>query len=348
MSDDDPLTRYDARLESERRKNGLAPPQPDPAGVDAILRYLYARPPVAEVLRRALEWEARGNPGFRWQHVRILPKELNRLVIDGLFDRLEMPGAVYAVSQPLEAREALRRFNEERDRVKVDAEIARKRGGLPPLPAGVPQDLFDGVLGYTDVKRQFLMALGSKKPVHVLLHGAPATGKTLFMEALGRLPGAVRQNADTVTKAGLRRVVTNERPRYLVLDELEKMSPEQNTILLSLMDGMVGAMNYNETYLERIELRVFSAANDLRPIRKELRSRFHKVTIRDYTPEEFRFVATNYLVKRGVPGTMAERIATGVSEKSRDLRDAIRVADMANGPEDVEFLIASLNEEARV
>ena len=319
----------------------------DPEVTRTILQYLYARPSAAETIRRALEYQAQGHEGFRWQHVRVMPKALTQLVLDGLIDRLDTPGAWYSVTNPLEAMEAVSRFFNEQ------ADIRRERGHignsqLPPLPVGVTATLFDAVIGYADVKRQLFLALGTPTPTHVLIHGKPGTGKTLIIEAIGKLPGALFRHADTVTKSGLRRVVTQDRPRYLILDELDKISPEQDTILLELMDGIVSAMNYNESYSEAIDMRVFAAANDIRHLRPELRSRFLKIPIRDYSPEEFVAIATSYLVKNGVDARIAELVAEGVSRKSRDLRDAIRIAKMARTEEDADFLVRTLGQEAQV
>jgi sulfur transfer complex TusBCD TusB component (DsrH family) len=319
----------------------------NPEIIRSILQYLYAHPPAAETLRRALEYQAQGHEGFRWQHVRVMPKALTQLVLDGLIDRLDTPGAWYSVTHPLEAMQAVNRFFQEQEDIRRQRDSARN-SDLPPLPVGVPPTLFDSVLGYADVKRQLFLALGTATPTHVLLYGKPGTGKTLFMEAIGRLPGAVFRHADTVTKSGLRRVVTQERPRYLILDELDKMSYEQDTILLELMDGIVSAMNYNESYSEAIDMRVFAAANEIRHLRPELRSRFLKIPIRDYSPEEFVDIATGYLVKNGIAPRIATMVAIGVSHKSRDLREAIRIARMARSEEDAEFLIRTLGQDARV
>ncbi len=320
---------------------------PDPTITRTILQYLYARPATAETLRRALEYQGRGHAGFRWQHIRVMPKALTQLVLDGLMDRLDTPEALYSVTHPLEAMEAVNRFFNEQAEIKRERERVGS-SDLPPLPVGVPPTLFDTVLGYADVKRQLFLALGTPAPTHCLIHGKPGTGKTLFMEAIGRLPGALFRHADTVTKSGLRRVVTQDRPRYLILDELDKMNSEQDTILLELMDGIVSAMNYNESYSEMIDMRVFAAANDIRHLRPELRSRFLKIPIRDYSPEEFVAIATGYLQKNGISARIATLVAEGVSRKSRDLRDAIRIAKMARTEEDAEFLIRTLGQEAQV
>ena len=43
---------------------------------------------------------------------------------------------------------------------------------------------FDKIIGCEDIKRLFRMALDSAEPVHILLSGASASAKTLFLQAL--------------------------------------------------------------------------------------------------------------------------------------------------------------------
>jgi Holliday junction DNA helicase RuvB len=43
------------------------------------------------------------------------------------------------------------------------------------------EQLFDGIIGYNDVKRLFNLSFSSEKPVHILLVGPPASAKTFFM-----------------------------------------------------------------------------------------------------------------------------------------------------------------------
>ena len=42
------------------------------------------------------------------------------------------------------------------------------------------------IVGYDDVKRIIVMALRSRKPVHVLLVGPPGIGKSLFLDSIRR------------------------------------------------------------------------------------------------------------------------------------------------------------------
>ncbi len=313
--------------------------------IQGLLRYLYVHPTYAEPLRAMLAWAASRRIPFRWYDVRVLPRDLQRLALDGILTR-DANG--YVLADPQAAAAAYSRYREEVRKIVAARENVRSSSSLP-LPPGVPKDLFEDIIGYDDVKAQLSMALRARQPVHVLLYGPPATAKSLFIESLKVLPGAVLTFGDEISKAGLRRFVLEERPRYLILDEIEKMASEDDTILLELLEHQtVSVVHHDQRWMETIDMRVFGAANDLRKMRRELLSRFHKVRLREYTPDEFRYVAYNYLTKRGNPPAVARSIADGVSERSRDIRDAIRIAAMSQSVQDASFLISRLGLEANV
>jgi hypothetical protein len=50
--------------------------------------------------------------------------------------------------------------------------------------------LFNGIIGYNDVKRLCRMALDSDEQTHILLSGPPASAKTMFLESLSKLKGS--------------------------------------------------------------------------------------------------------------------------------------------------------------
>ncbi len=313
--------------------------------IQSLLRYLYAHPAYAEPLRAMLAWATSRRVPFRWYDVRVLPRDLQRLVLDGVLTR---DATGYILTDPQATAAAYSRYAEEVRKVLAARRSGQATASLP-LPPGVPKDLFGDIIGYDDVKAQLSMALRAGQPVHVLLYGPPATAKSLFIESLKVLPGAVLTFGDEVSKAGLRRFVLEERPRYLILDEIEKMASEDDTILLELLEHQtVSVVHHDQRWMESIDMRVFGAANDLRKMRRELLSRFHKVRLREYTPEEFRYVAYSYLTKHGKPAAVARAIADGVSERSRDIRDAIRIAAMSESIQDATFLISRLGLEANV
>ncbi len=74
--------------------------------------------------------------------------------------------------------------------------------------------------------------------------GPPATAKSLFLEALGQLPGAQYALGGSSSRAGIADFLINFQPRFLIIDELDKMKREDFSVLLSLMQsGVVARLN---------------------------------------------------------------------------------------------------------
>ena len=108
--------------------------------------------------------------------------------------------------------------------------------------------LFNSIVGYHDVKRLFHLSLTSEKPVHVLLVGPPASAKTLFMQECMKLQRSYFTLGSHSTKSGMIDYLFNNRPRYLIVDEIEHMPIKDQTSLLSLMEsGMITETKYQKT-----------------------------------------------------------------------------------------------------
>lgn len=315
---------------------------------EELLRYMYAHPYYIPIIVAALKWMHMWHREFKWSDVRVFAKDLNKLVIDGIMSRNGNKGYVLADADA--AGRAYAKYAYEVITARGQMEMYDRAQDEMPTAPGVPKDIFDDIVGYNDVKKQFMMALNARGNVHILMVGPPSTAKSLFMDALKILPGAKLTYGDAVSKAGLRKFIMDEKPQYLIIDELDKMDTHDDTILLELMEHQtVSVMHYNENEMEDISLRVFAAANDIRRMRRELISRFYKITLKEYTVEEFRHVAYQHLtMKLGTDADMANVIADGVSQRSRDIRDAIRIANMSYTAQDAQFLISKMGHEANV
>jgi len=193
-----------------------------------------------------------------------------------------------------------------------------------------PPDLFKIVVGHQDKIDIVMRSLKADRPVHALLWGTVASAKTLMLEELGRLPHSRFILGSALTKAGIFDVLFNERPRYLILDELDKIDDTENlSALLSLMHkGYISETKYRRHRTLRLKTWVFASANDITRLPKELLSRFVLLRFRDYTPEEFYEVVVNVLKEQeNISETLGVYIAEKVLKNldSRDVRDAIKV-----------------------
>jgi len=209
----------------------------------------------------------------------------------------------------------------------------------------LPPDFWDVIEGYDDVKEVFLASLKAREPVHILLVGPPSTGKTLILAEIERLKGSVFITAGTATKVGIRDIIVERRPRYLIIDELDKITdPKDLSVLLTLMEsGRVIVAKHKEHREERVKAWVFAAANTTRGLPPELLDRFQIFHLRPYDGETLIRVVVKCLTKReGVQEELARYIAERVVAMGGTVRDAIRLARLAATKEDVDRFVAIL------
>ena len=81
------------------------------------------------------------------------------------------------------------------------------------------------------------MAIQAERPVHLLLCGPPASAKSLFMRSLTKLERSYYAVGSSSTKSGIFDYLFEYRPRYFIIDELEKMNKKDQTSLLNLMES---------------------------------------------------------------------------------------------------------------
>jgi replication-associated recombination protein RarA len=102
----------------------------------------------------------------------------------------------------------------------------------------IKDKLSENIIGYDNIKRLFRMALESNDhtTTSILLSGPPASAKTLFLQCLMRLNGFYFIDCSNATKSGLVDYMFSNKPKYLLLDELDKLSRKDQTFLLNLME----------------------------------------------------------------------------------------------------------------
>jgi Holliday junction DNA helicase RuvB len=185
-----------------------------------------------------------------------------------------------------------------------------------------------------------------------LLWGTVASAKTLILEDLARLPHNRFVLGSSLTKAGLFDVLFNERPRYLIIDELDKIDDAENlSALLSLMHkGYITETKYRRHRTLRLKTWVFASANEISRLPKELMSRFLLLRFRDYTDDEFIEVVVNVLkeqenISENLGIYIAERILKELN--SRDVRDTVKCARLLRErtKEEVDKIIAILKRQ---
>lgn len=126
------------------------------------------------------------------------------------------------------------------------------------------------------------------------------------------------------------------RPRYLLIDEIDKLAPKHQTFLLNLMEtGIISETKYGKTRETKTEVSVFATSNDPRKLSGALQSRF-VVQVEPYTYDQFYQITLGFLKNQT---EFAPAIADEVWRTTRNVRDCVRIGKLARSEEDVEFLL---------
>jgi Holliday junction DNA helicase RuvB len=208
------------------------------------------------------------------------------------------------------------------------------------------EQLFENIIGYNDVKRLFNLSFSSEKPVHILLVGPPASAKTLFMLSCMKLERSYFTLGSHSTKSGMLDYLFHNRPRYLIIDEIEHMPIRDQTALLSLMEtGIITETKFRRTRNTQLKTWVFATSNSTDRMLMPLLSRFMVIHFKQYKYESFREVAVHLLSREGIPPEIAVATAEAVwsKMKSKDIRDCIKIGHLAKTKDDVNWIVGTLN-----
>ena len=312
---------------------------------ELMFRNLAGNPTAKRIAERALQIEdeeeakRRENPslypwsGFEWDTIPAQTQVLNQLVIDELLVTGGPRGTyrsrsttAYKLKDPELVRECLESL--------AEIEEGTEEGEIP-------NDLFDFILGHEDVKDLFRRSIDSEKPVHVLLVGPPATAKSMFLGELARLPFSRFALGGSTRKGGLEDYLLEFRPRYLIIDEIDKMDLRDMSVLLSLMEsGLVVRLKKRMREMERLTTWIFGGANRDDHMWAELKSRFFTIHLEEYSEADFIQISRAVLITREkVEPTLAGRIASALAQHTRDVREAIHFGRLCKTEEDVNGLL---------
>ena len=208
-------------------------------------------------------------------------------------------------------------------------------------PTRREDSLFADIFGCDDIKKLFRMALESNYNCSILLTGPPASAKTLFLQSLMRLKDSCFIDCSNATKSGIVDYVFEHKPKYLLLDELDKLSRRDQTFLLNLIEtGMVSETKYNKTRKMKLKTSVFGTSNNIEKITTPLLSRFFIVNMHAYAYEQFYEITPQLLTSNqyNVDEEIIKVTIEDVWNTTKNIRDCIKIATMAKSVEDTEWL----------
>ncbi|HYY50862.1 MAG TPA: ATP-binding protein [Nitrososphaeraceae archaeon] len=208
-------------------------------------------------------------------------------------------------------------------------------------------DFFEYIIGYNDIKKFLRMSISTEEPIHILLIGPPASAKTMFIKSMMmKLDNSYFTDGGNTTKAGMLDYVFENKPKYLLIDEIDKMSTKDQTFLLNLMEtGMVSETKHAKTRMEVLKTWVIASSNDMSNIIPALKSRFFIIELEPYSYEQFcqitmRLLIEQHKVKEEIAKATAHMVWNRLG--SKNIRDCVRIGRIAKSVEDVGFISDTL------
>src|SRR5256712_594535 len=206
---------------------------------------------------------------------------------------------------------------------------------------------FSSIYGYEDIKKLFMRCILAKDPTHVLLTGSPACCKTMFLleTAKGLDSKTYFMDATSASGPGIVDYLFENNIKYLLIDEIDKLQRKDQSVLLNLMENNVLIeTKVCKTRKKEMKVSVFATCNDIAKISSALKSRFIVLQLEEYTYDQFRQIAKHLLANiYGMNEVLSAMIADAIwNSGSKDVRDLLKVGKLAKSPEDVEWVVRTL------
>jgi len=206
--------------------------------------------------------------------------------------------------------------------------------------------MFDRILGYEGIKRTFARSLNSKEPVHILLVGPPGQAKTIFLKSILQAFGhnkAFFTVGGNASKSGLIDALFDMRPKYLLVDEIEHLRPDYQTILLSLMEtGILTQTLHKKIRQTQLKTWVFATSNGTKRLSEPLLSRFRVMYLNKYTFSQFYEISVRKLLAEGLSDYAADEIAKSVWEQlpNPNIRNCVQIGQLVKNESNIDVAIA--------
>ena len=198
----------------------------------------------------------------------------------------------------------------------------------------IPDNLFDTIVGLDDLKKLINMALHAREPVHIGLLGGPASAKSIILYELEtKLPRALYVDCSLSTKMGIGEQLEFHRPKYLLLDEFDKMKADDYKVLLNVMASQKYVKTVGRGNRVNINMRtwVIAVMNSL-DIPKTIQERFLTIVkLKEYNRANAMKVMQAILsYDRNIDENIANYIARKVVDElgTKNIRRAIQITNM--------------------
>ncbi len=207
--------------------------------------------------------------------------------------------------------------------------------------------LFEHIVGHDRVKEILEQSINKNLGIHWLLVGPPASARSMIlMDIEDNVPGAVLVSGTRLNKEGLLEILRTRKPRFLLIDELDKCGPATLNPLLTLCEHKrIISTTKGDPFDIYLDTVIFATANYLDYLGNYFLSRFFVLHFPEYTEEEFLDICRNVLPKKEKIGVrLAEYIGMKVCNDmdSMDVRQALRVAKLAKNKDEVDRIVELL------
>jgi len=121
------------------------------------------------------------------------------------------------------------------------------------------------------------------------------------------------------------------RPKYLLVDEIEHLKSEYQTILLSLMEtGILTHTLHKKVRQTQLKTWVFATSNGTKRLSEPLLSRFRVMYLSEYDFSQFYEISVRKLLAEGLYDHAADEIAKSVWEQlpNPNIRNCLQIGHL--------------------
>ena len=121
---------------------------------------------------------------------------------------------------------------------EFNAEVDKKIKGIQFQDE---ESFFSAIVGYSDIKKLLMKCIQSSDPMHIIFDGPPASAKSMFLlQMQKKLDDTYYVDCTNASGPGMVEYLFKNDVKYLLLDEVEKMSNSDQNVLLNVMEtGML-------------------------------------------------------------------------------------------------------------
>lgn len=205
-----------------------------------------------------------------------------------------------------------------------------------PSLESLPDDLFEEVIGYDDVKWLLRRGITTDKITNFLFLGPPGSAKSVFLLAIkDRLSNSEYIMASEATSAGVLGEMFDKRPMFMLVDEFDDMDKQHQSAFASYTEtGILKETKSGKNREMKTNIKTLAAANSKAKIKDNIIDRFTVLEFEAYTYDEFMEVCENVLpMKENKSKKESREIAEAVWDYKGvgDVRQAIQIARLSRG-----------------